>query len=582
MYKMNFVMKAGCDIKLFDYKMRIRNEVKKMLSVLVNFVYMGVTTFFMGFGVRLFVKKYLGYEIKELVSLIYAGLGVATVYAGMYSLFSGVSLGANIGMLLICLMVICVGKQDLTTFLKNQKQHVTKGKMIFLCIMLLLFAYGASRGYMHMDSGLYHAQAIRWIEEYGVVPGLANLHCRLAYNSSAFTLTALYSMRFLGGQSLHTVAGFMALVLAVKGLDVVKVFSRKQVLVSDFVKVAMLFYITILYTEMMSPASDYFAMLFLFYIVLTWVELEEKKEGNITPFGMLCVLLAVNVSIKLSSAIMVLMVGKPAFILLKEKRYGQIGIYIGMGILAVFPYLARNVILSGWLVYPFPAIDLFSFDWKIPVGEVRYDAEEIKVYAKGMTNVLLKDTPMSQWLPAWFSALKGLEKIWILGSLASIAAGGVITVWGLIKRKKELYGLLFVEWVMIAGYLFWQLGTPLVRYGYIYILAFPFFTAGLWFVTLFEKRKKSYLLFGAALLLFFVYKSGNLVESIAASSHQSYYIWQQDYYTGAYDSYEIDGVEFYYPLEYGQIGYDKFPGAPYERYDVELRGDDLWDGFRRK
>ena len=553
-----------------------------MLSVLLSYLYIAVTTFFLGFGVRLFVKRFLDYEIKEVTGIFYAGLGAATVYAGIYSLFSGISLGANIGMLLICLIVIYVGKKDFVLFWNAQKEKMTKGKIILLCVMLLLFSYGASRGYMHVDSGLYHAQAIRWIEEYGVVPGLANLHCRLAYNSSAFVLTALYSMSFLGGQSLHTVAGFMALVLAVKGLDVVKVFSRKKVLVSDFVKVAMLFYITIIYTEMMSPASDYFAMLFLFYVVLTWVELEERKEKNITPFGMLCVLLAVNVSIKLSSAIMLLMVLKPAVILLKEKRYGQIGIYLSLGILAVFPYLARNVILSGWLVYPFPAIDLFSFDWKIPAGEALYDAEEIKVYAKGMTDVLLKDTPMSQWLPAWFSALKGLEKIWVLGSLASIVAGVAITVWGWIKRKKEIYGLLFVQWVMIAGYLLWQIGTQLVRYGYIYILAFQFFTVGLWFVTLFEKREKSYLLFGAVLLLFFVYKGGNLVESIAASSGQDYYVWQQDYYTGPYDSYEIDGVEFYYPLEYGQIGYSKCPGAPHERFDVELRGEDLQDGFRRK
>ncbi len=552
-----------------------------MLSVLLSYIYIGITTFLLGFGVCLFVKKYFGYEIKEVTSLIYAGLGFATVYAGIYSLFAGVSLGANMGMLLICLAVICVGKKELLVFLKEQKTGMTKGKLILWIVMLLLFSYGASRGYMHVDSGLYHAQAIRWIEEFGVVPGLANLHCRLAYNSSAFVLTALYSMRFLGGQSLHTVAGFMALVLAIKGLDVVKVVSRKKVLVSDFVKVALLFYITIIYTEMMSPASDYFAMLFLFYVVLTWIELEEKKEKDITPYGMLCVLLAVNVTIKLSAAIMLLLVVKPAVVLLKEKRYGQIGLYLGMGILAVFPYLARNVILSGWLVYPFPAIDLFSFDWKIPAGEARYDAEEIKVYAKGMTDVLLKDASMSQWLPNWFAALKGLEKIWVLGSLASALGGIAISVWAFVKRKKEMYGLLFMQWVLIAGYLFWQIGTPLVRYGYIYILAFPFFTVGLWFTALFGKKEKSYLLFVAALLVFFVYKGQNLVESIVASSGQDYYVWQQDYYTGPYDSYEIGGNEFYYPLEYGQIGYSMFPGAPHERYDVELRGDGLKDGFRR-
>lgn len=565
---------------------KIRGKIERgkadMLSVVLSYIYIAVTTFILGFGVRIFVKRYLGYEIKDVTSLIYAGLGLATVYVGIFSLFAGVSLGANMGMLLICFVVICVGRKELFSFLKTQQQRMTKGKIVFLILLLLLFSYGASRGYMHVDSGLYHAQAIRWIEEYGVIPGLANLHCRLAYNSSAFVLTALYSMSFLGGRSLHTVAGFMAFVLAVKGLDVIKVFSGKKVLISDFVKVAMLFYITIIYTEMVSPASDYFAMLFLFYVLVTWIELEERKEKNITPYGMLCVLLAVNVTIKLSSAIMLLMVFKPAAALLKEKRYGQIGIYLSLGILAVFPYLARNVILSGWLVYPFPAVDLFSFDWKIPAGEARYDAEEIKVYAKGMTDVLLKDTPMSQWLPNWFAALKGLEKIWVLSSLASIFGGVLVTVWGFIKRKKEIYGFLFLQWVLIAGYLFWQIGTPLVRYGYIYILAFPFFTIGLWFILLFEKRERSYLLFAAALLVFFVYKGGNLVESVMGSSGLDCYVWQQDYYTGPYDSYEIDGVEFYYPLEYGQIGYSKFPGAPHERYDVELRGEGLKEGFRRK
>lgn len=135
---------------------------------------------------------------------------------------------------------------------------------------------------------------------------------------------------------------------------------------------------------------------------------------------------------------------------------------------------------------------------------------------------------------------------------------------------------------MIAGYLFWQIGTPLVRYGYIYILAFPFFTAGLWFISLFGKKEKSYLLFAMALIVFLGYKGGNLIQSIKNSSKQEYYLWQQDYVTLDYDSYEIGGVEFYIPLQSGQIGYDKFPAVPYERYDVELRGNRIEEGFRRK
>lgn len=69
---------------------------------------------------------------------------------------------------------------------------------------------------MHYDTGLYHAQAIRWIEEYGVVPGLANLHSRFGYNSASFALSAFFSETWLIGRPMHCVAGFFALLCACK------------------------------------------------------------------------------------------------------------------------------------------------------------------------------------------------------------------------------------------------------------------------------------------------------------------------------------------------------------------------------
>ena len=260
----------------------------------------------------------------------------------------------------------------------------------------------------------------------------------------------------------------------------------------------------------------------------------------------------------------------------------EIGIYLGSGLAAVFPYLARNVILSGWLVYPFAGVDLFFVDWKIPVGEVLYDSEEIKVYAKGMTDVLLKDLPMEQWLPGWFSALKTLEKLWVCSSLLSIGLVLLAALYYIAKGQREKYPYLFLGMILIIGYLFWQIGTPLVRYGYIYILVFPFFTAGIWYDLLLKKRKKAYILFALFLSSLGLYKGKNLLQDILRYAKQSNYVWQQDYYTGEVKAYEVEGQTFYLPLEQGQIGYEKFPGVPYERYDFELRGEDLKEGFRRK
>ena len=552
-----------------------------MLLIFISFIYMGILSFLLGIGIRGVVKRIFCYHIEDEISLFFGGLAFATVYAGIFSLFYGVGLLANVGLWGFGIAGVWLERENLSPLIGKIKK-MKKRKFFFLFVATLLFSYGASRGYLHFDTGLYHAQAIRWIEEYGVVPGLANLHCRLAYNSSAFGLTALYSFHFLGGQSLHTVSAFFALLLTVKSWDVVEIFWKKQVKISDFVKVSAILYISMIFTEMGSPASDYFAMILLFFILIRWLELEEKEEKEITPYGLLCVLLAVNVTIKLSVAIMLLLVLKPAVILLKEKRYLQIGIYLISGIVAVLPYLIRNIILSGWLVYPFSSIDLFSFDWKIPIGEVQYDSEEIKVYAKGMTDVLKKDTPLGEWFPSWFEALKTLEKVWILCSMASIIMVLIAMILMVIRKNKKSYPFLFLGMVLVAGYLFWQIGTPLVRYGYLYILAFPFFTAGLWFTMCLGNIRNHYLIFGVCLMILLADKGKNLLEDIIRYKDQDYYMKQQDYYTGETYSYQIEGVTFYVPLEQGQIGYEKFPGVPHERYDFGLRGESLKEGFRRK
>lgn len=94
--------------------------------------------------------------------------------------------------------------------------------------LFLLWGYFTSRGYIHYDSDLYHAQSIRWIEEYGVVKGLGNLHERFAYNSASFALSALYSMKFLLGKSLHTLSGFFAFLLSLTAMDVTAAWRRKN------------------------------------------------------------------------------------------------------------------------------------------------------------------------------------------------------------------------------------------------------------------------------------------------------------------------------------------------------------------
>lgn len=577
--------------------------------VLINWLYIAFTSFLTGYGILGLFANLSGYKVKNGVAYILAGLTVATVYAQFFSLFSGVSTVANIGLLLMCMAIICFYRKRLEEFGKDIIRILRREtwRVPVYLLLILLFAYGTSRGYMHFDTGLYHAQSIRWIEEYGVVPGLANVQARFGYNSAAFPLTALYSMKEVFGQSLHTTAGFFALLASFMALDLYKLFGGKKIELADFARIGLVFYLGVIFSQMMSPASDYYAQLLLFMILILWLEedayQEEKGLQQATPYGLLCILIVYAVTIKFSVAVLLLLVIKPAVMLLKSKEWKRIIMYIVTGFVTALPFFIRNVVISGWLVYPFAGIDLFNVDWKIPKGQVQYDAMEIGVYGKGMTDVTLKDTPFSGWCPAWFAGLKALEKLFVLATIAAFAAGIIYLLWIFFKdrkrekkadpkeQKKEVlwnidlnFGLVFI--VFCISTVFWFVSAPLVRYGYAYITVVPLITFG---KLLLQgngiERLRPYAewfhkAFCFILFCFILTRISGLTDDIRRTFKEPYYVAQVDYPDGEASVQMVDGVTFYVPEESGQIGYYKFPASLLIQ-PIELRGESIEDGFRQ-
>lgn len=579
-----------------------------MLSVVLIWFYMMITAFLLGYGILTGLSSYCAYRIKRWDSYVICGLAAVTVYAQFFSIFAPVGLAANLVLLGICLTVTFLLRKRLWEDLKQ-----LGGKPLFLllasALLFLLYAYGTSRGILHYDTALYHAQSIRWIEEYGIVKGLGNLHCRLAYNSASFALSALYGMAFLGGQSYHCAAGFLAFILAFGCLNIGGIAKRKSLRPSDFARIACIYYLLIIFDEMISPASDYFMVLTAFYLIIRWMDLMEEREAAVFPYAMLCVLGVFLLTVKLSAALIVLLVCGPAVVLVREKRWKETIVYIGLGMLTAAPFLIRNILLSGWLVYPFTGIDLFQVDWKIPVGIAAYDAKEIQVWGRGYSDVTKFDLPVWEWLPAWFKALGGMDKILVLAALLSVAVFMLrLVLWFARKRKdkeeREKSGRLFLEGVISLCFLFWLFTSPLIRYGCVYVYLV---TAVVWgdvctefFAgtgVIFRKNsgqralciddnpsdiqcrrrmeKACMFLIG----LFLLYKAAAFGREIITSYVDDYWLYQKDYDNYETKSYEIDGIVFYYPVEGDRVGYKSFPSSPTEA-QMRLRGDSIGDGFR--
>lgn len=551
-----------------------------MLSVIFNWIYIGVTTFILGYGFSGLLSRCLGYSLKRLDSIFMTGLVIATVYAQLFSLFYKVGALANIVMLVGCVVITCIFRkqlfQDLGSFWNNTG---TIRKWVVL-IVFLLWAFLGCQGFMHYDTGLYHAQSIRWIEEYGVVKGLVNLHTRLAYNSSLFAVSALYSMKFLLGRSLHDVNGWIAFLLTLSVLDLGNAWKRKKLNMSDFASIASIYYLTMIHEEVISPASDYATMCMVFYIIIKWLrQLEQEDAKNPIPYGLLCVAGVFTMTLKLTTGLILLLTIKPAYDLLKAKKWKDIAFFISCGMIVLAFWMTRTVLISGWLLYPFSGIDLFSVDWKLPVAEVNLDAACIKAWGRGIYNAYLVNTPLKEWWINWFrTILSRTEKLIILGDMGTLAVFVLFAGWALLKKQKKYLDLLLVLFTVECSYVFWQLNAPLPRYGYAYMLL-PLSLCGGFLVS----RLKNDMLVRCIVVICGLYKLwgiGQYATTVMADT--SIYGWQLSYTDYEVVEFCVDDQVFYAPAELtDQTGYEAFPGSYGVHDDFALRGKDLKDGLRR-
>lgn len=566
-----------------------------MLTILLNWLYAFITIILLGLGVAALVEKLFSYRMKSGDSILLAGMIAATVYAQFFSLFYKVGMLANIILVILCFLIYLSCKEKIKNTSKEWMRDTSAAQKIILIFLVLVWSYFTSRGYIHYDSDLYHAQSIRWMEEYGIVPGLGNLHERFAYNSSFFALSALYSLKFLLGYSMHAMSGFVALILSIACLPIMKSWKRKFFSLADFARVGAIYYLTTITNEVVSPASDYASMCIVFYIVIKWLDALEKDVKEIVPYALLCVVGVYALTLKLTAGLILILLIKPAYQLIKEKRVKEILIYLGLGLGVAAPWMVRTIIISGWLLYPFTALDLFNFDWEMDGHMIDLDAMQIKVWGRALYNVTLIDVPLIGWFPNWFSStLSTMEKLLIIGDFAAIFVMVFKTIQIFVKKYWKQLDKLLVLITMTACYVFWQTSAPLMRYGYAYVLLLLFVAFGWIMQDLFDSNDKKtglisnkfakvcattvYVLF----LLYGCYKVAVLADYIKDTSWADFYIWQENYGVYEMESYELNGVTFYYPVYGDRAGYEYFPSSGAKVEGLEFRGETMKEGFIKK
>lgn len=551
-----------------------------MLLAFISWIWIGTAAFLCGFAVLscLFPREAVNRRSVDLY--IMAGLCVLTVYAQFFSLFYKVG-GASTGILMMgCLAIIFIFRRKIQDYCREQMRRVKWYWLLIFIILAGMILVLTVQYTFHSDTDGYHAPSIRWIEEYGVVFGLGNLYHRLAYNSAFFCLQALFSMKFAVNQSLHTMNGFIAFIMlcyAVKSLSVFR--KGEKIKSSDLLKLCLIFYFCIFENrwQISSPGSDISALSMVLYISAKWCELCEEGCEDIQEFGVLCLLAVWTVTLKLSAAMIVLLAIYPGIQMIRSGSWKRICLFLAAGLIIVLPFLVRNVIISGYLVYPYASVDIFDVDWKMPLSTVESDSREIRAWGRGMTDVENYDAPFSVWFPFWFQNIKTGYKA---AFICNIACGVYAVIYGLscLRQRKKLQeaNLLLAS---VAGFVFWFLSAPLIRYGVVYMLIPLALSAG----KILAGLKRAWIPEAGAVILL----AAGMLLLLKTVSFYGAIPWKRpvEYSYHETDQVELDGVTIYVPQPPDDtVGYQFFPSTQnagvIER--IELRTGSLEDGFRTR
>ena len=584
-----------------------------MISVLINWSYVFITTYIIGYFTLSRAYRFYKHERHiGIMSSVMAGLAITTAYAGFFSIFYKVGIVANIVMILFCVLFVWLDRAHYTDILSDINGGKFIGRIfgsgstrIIKVIAFLIFFVAAlfftTEGNFFSDSGYYHEQAIRWIEEFGTVKGSVHILKRLAYNSCYFCQCALYSMKDIFSQSLHCLSGFYGILVMGYALA-----GFNKSIRTNAIRLAPFVYFILLCSEITSPASDYPLVFSVFYVAIRWFELLDDNEEHYSPYALLSLFVVFLISIKLTVGCLILIVIKPAIAMIKEKRIKEIITSIMAGIIILLPYFIRNYIICGWLIYPFTKIDIFNPDWKLPMRHVQTDADEIKVWGRGMGQIGGQVTDgIKVWLPHWWEYMSVPNRMIVASAIIVLSVylvyrvcrfvTGVIRIYNrkTVTNEKRLVIIdsidrYIFEAALLFSLLYWFFESPLFRYGVCYIFIAMFYAIG---DMLGEAWNKSVIIKVAVVLICVLtmipFTNGIIeyfkwnYECILYYSDYEYFVMQEDYPRVEYGTTEINGVTFYYPKEeLGQIGYHMFPALWFNGTDnVESRGDKITDGY---
>jgi hypothetical protein len=414
----------------------------------------------------------------SLIDAFWMGLAISVAVLEIWNLLLPITASVTMFLFGAGLFGLALNRSALRNCLRSTLQAPRWLLLLGLAFALLL-ALRSCSPCDYYDTGLYGAPSVRWIQTYPAVPGLANLHGRLGFNSSVFLCIAALGQGPWKDLGFHLFTGFL---LSAFWATLLPACARcvRQAVASPadwfhcILAVPVFFWTTrsrVVGTQTDEPA----AIVSLVAAGILFADLSQNhREDHAAPTPRLVLaatLFSLAVTFKESTAVFAFfawcLVFRRIWQTMAPTRTRRLHLAAAVASPAVLllPWFARSIVLSGYPLFP-ATLFAFPVPWKTPLSAARWYALGVHSWGRGPDSHFV-DTQGLHWVGMWLhQALRNRPSFQVP---LAISLGGLVIALTLRFRAeakpRPACPQLLILFPGLAGILFWFAASPDLRFA---------------------------------------------------------------------------------------------------------------------
>ena len=452
-----------------------------MLLLLICWSYLGFTFLNLGFAFQKITK----FKSDDHILTLIFGMFLTTILASIWAIYGRIHFEFQLFLIALQGLIVLKFKKELYPIyhsLWQQIKSLPKAIKIFLATIASLILIQAVSNATLIDNETYYIQTIKWLNEFGFVKGLANLHLFFAQTSGWHILQSVFSYSYLPFSN-NDLNGFCLLLgnlfAAFRLHDYFKNGHRVN-LWFGLLPLANVF----LFSFSNVPSPD--LPVALLSMVLFYYFIKSEDEEAMT-FNVLFLLTIFIIYIKITALPLVLL--PLLFIAIHLKKMDiKINRNLLIGLLVFILFAIKNTILTGLPLFPSLLFQkIVAVDYALPMSLYDFSFETSKCYSFFISSKAYAESNGFQIFLAWLN--HSFINIFILILLLVIPY--------FIKRFFDSKAVWTLYGVMVFQFVFIWFTSPQFRFMIPFAMLFCLLLISLMLPT----EKKIYMSFFASIFL---------------------------------------------------------------------------------